>query len=66
MEIKKEKITVKLTEKEKEAIEIVKGMGDYIYDNDFCVNKPCCECPLEHFCNSEDIVEDLEEFLNED
>ena len=66
MEIKKEKLVIKLSEEEKEAVKILQDMGNYIYNHNYCKNKGCEHCPLEKMCGSEDFVENLESFLNND
>jgi hypothetical protein len=66
VEVVKEKIKLKLTEKEKEALQIVSGMGDYIYDNNYCHHKSCSDCPLEKICGKDNIIKELEDFLNDE
>ena len=66
MEIKKEKLVIKLSEEEKEAIKIIQGMGDYIYNNGYCRSKDCKDCPFNKWCGNTDIINEIEDFLNND
>ena len=66
MEIKKEKLVIKLSEEETEAIKTIQSMANYIYDNGYCRSKDCQNCPFDKWCGNNDIINEIEDFLNED
>lgn len=69
MEIKKKKIALELSQKEKECIANMLNFTDNFYKTIKCSenNFNCCDCPLKNFCgyDTNSFIAELEDFVND-